>query len=411
MISSIVIGLVALMYIIDLVIALVNYNHRNQPIPEIAKDIYDQEKYQKWLSYFMETHRFQVIVKTLSTVFLLVLLGFGFFGFLEKLTVSWFSHPILQTLAFLGVFFLINMLISLPFDYYATFVIEEKYGFNKTTRKTFFVDLLKSLLLAAVLGGGLVALLNAIYLEFANNLWFFVLYAWVILTIVMIILFVLNTKVFVKIFNKLTPLPEGELREKIHSLAEKVGFNVKAISVMDASKRSTKLNAFFSGLGKTREVVLYDTLVEKLNDEEILSVLAHELGHAVHKDIPRMLALQIAMFGLYAVVIGFILQSDALAQAFGLSGVHLGFGLLLFSILMAPLDLLISLPVNAISRKAEYAADAFAAKYAGKVSTMKALKLLAQENLANLTPHPVYVKVHYNHPTIPQRLEAIQQKS
>jgi STE24 endopeptidase len=411
MISSIVIGLVALMYIIDLVIALVNYNHRNQPIPEIAKDIYDQEKYQKWLSYFMETHRFQVIVKTLSTVFLLVLLGFGFFGFLEKLTVSWFSHPILQTLAFLGVFFLINMLISLPFDYYATFVIEEKYGFNKTTRKTFFVDLLKSLLLAAVLGGGLVALLNAIYLEFANNLWFFVLYAWVILTIVMIILFVLNTKVFVKIFNKLTPLPEGELREKIHSLAEKVGFNVKAISVMDASKRSTKLNAFFSGLGKTREVVLYDTLVEKLNDEEILSVLAHELGHAVHKDIPRMLALQIAMFGLYAVVIGFILQSDALAQAFGLSGVHLGFGLLLFSILMAPLDLLISLPVNAISRKAEYAADAFAAKYAGKGSTLKALKMLAQENLANLTPHPVYVKVHYNHPTIPQRLEAIQQKS
>jgi STE24 endopeptidase len=257
----------------------------------------------------------------------------------------------------------------------------------------------------------LVALLNAIYLEFANNLWFFVLYAWVILTIVMIILFVLNTKVFVKIFNKLTPLPEGDLREKIHSLAEKVGFNVKAISVMDASKRSTKLNAFFSGLGKTREVVLYDTLVEKLDDEEILSVLAHELGHAVHKDIPRMLALQIAMFGLYAVVIGFILQSDALAQAFGLSGVHLGFGLLLFSILMAPLDLLISLPVNAISRKAEYAADAFAAKYAGKVSTMKALKLLAQENLANLTPHPVYVKVHYNHPTIPQRLEAIQQKS
>lgn len=411
MISSIVIGLVALMYIIDLVIALVNYNHRNQPIPEIAKDIYDQEKYQKWLSYFMETHRFQVIVKTLSTVFLLVLLGFGFFGFLEKLTVSWFSHPILQTLAFLGVFFLINMLISLPFDYYATFVIEEKYGFNKTTRKTFFVDLLKSLLLAAVLGGGLVALLNAIYLEFANNLWFFVLYAWLILTIVMIILFVLNTKVFVKIFNKLTPLPEGELREKIYSLAEKVGFNVKAISVMDASKRSTKLNAFFSGLGKTREVVLYDTLVEKLDDEEILSVLAHELGHAVHKDIPRMLALQIAMFGLYAVVIGFILQSDALAQAFGLSGVHLGFGLLLFSILMAPLDLLISLPVNAISRKAEYAADAFAAKYAGKVSTMNALKMLAQENLANLTPHPVYVKVHYNHPTIPQRLEAIQQKS
>lgn len=407
MISSLIIALVAIMYIIDLVITLINYNHRTQPVPEIAKDIYDQEKYQKWLRYFMETNRFQVFVKTISTVFLLALLGFGFFGFLERLTIQWFDHPILQTLVFLAVFFLIDFLIGLPFDYYATFVIEEKYGFNKTTHKTFMVDLLKSILMTAVLGGGLVALLNAIYLEFANNIWWFVLYAWLILTIVMIILFVLNTKVFVKIFNKLTPLPEGELRDKIQALAEKVGFNIKAISVMDASKRSTKLNAFFSGLGRTREVVLYDTLVEKLDDEEILSVLAHELGHAVHKDIPRMLALQIAMFGLYAVVIGFILQSDALAQAFGLSRVHLGFSLLLFSILMAPLDLLISLPVNAISRKAEYAADAFAAKYAGKAATMSAFKVLAQENLANLTPHPVFVKVHYNHPTIPQRLEAI----
>ncbi len=407
MISFLIIALVTLMYIIDLVITLVNFNHRTQPIPEIAKDIYDQEKYQKWLRYFMETHRFEVIVKTLSTAFLLLLLGFGFFGFLERLTTSLVNHPILQTLLFLGVFFLINMLISLPFDYYATFVIEEKYGFNKTTRKTFFMDLFKSIVMSIVLGGGLVALINVIYLEFADRIWWFVLYAWGILTVVMILLFVLNTKVFVKIFNKLTPLPEGDLREKINSLAGKVGFNVKAISVMDASKRSTKLNAFFSGLGKTREVVLYDTLVEKLDDEEILSVLAHELGHAVHKDIPRMLVMQIVMFGLYAVVIGFILQSDALAQAFGLSGAHLGFGLLLFSILMAPLDLLISLPVNAISRKAEYAADAFAGKYAGKMATMNAFKVLAQENLSNLTPHPLYVLVHYNHPTIPQRLEAL----
>jgi STE24 endopeptidase len=411
MINILVIILVTVMYVIDLIITLVNYNYRNQPIPEIAKDIYDQEKYQKWLSYFMETNRFGVIVKTISTALLLVLLGFGFFGWLERLTVQWVSHPILQTLAFLGVFSLLSMLISLPFDYYGTFVIEEKYGFNKTTHKTFFVDILKNILVAAVLGGGLVALLNAIYLQFVGQIWWFVLYAWVILTVVMIILFVLNTKVFVKIFNKLTPMPEGELRDKIQALAEKVGFNVKAISVMDASKRSTKLNAFFSGLGKTREVVLYDTLVEKLDEEEILSVLAHELGHAVHKDVPRMLGLQIAMFGLYAVVIGFILQSSALAQAFGLSGVHLGFSLILFSILISPLELILTFPLNYISRKAEYAADAFATEYVGKEATISAFKVLAQENLANLTPHPIYVLMHYSHPTIPQRLEAIQQKS
>lgn len=411
MINILIIGLVAIMYVIDLAITMVNYKHRNQPIPEIARDIYDQEKYQKWLNYFMETMRFEVIVKSVSTGLLLILLGFGFFGYLERITLQWFSHPILQTLAFLGVFGLLSMLISLPFDYYVTFVIEEKYGFNKTTHKTFFVDILKNMLVAVVLGGGLVALLNAIYLEFIGQIWWFVLYAWVILTVVMVIIFVLNTKVFVKIFNKLTPLPEGELRDKIQALAVKVGFNVKAISVMDASRRSTKLNAFFSGLGKTREVVLFDTLVEKLEEEEILSVLAHELGHAVHKDIPRMLGLQIAMFGLYAVVIGFILQSASLAQAFGLSSVHLGFSLILFSILISPLELILMFPLNHISRKAEYAADAFATEHVGKAPTMNAFKVLAQENLANLTPHPLYVLIHYNHPTIPQRLEAIRQKS
>jgi STE24 endopeptidase len=407
MISLLVVGLVALMYIIDLVITLVNYNHRSQPIPEIARDIYDKEKYAKWLSYFMETMRFEVIIKTVMTAFLLALLGFGFFGFLERMTIQWFDHSILQTLAFLGVFGLLSMLISLPIDYYATFVIEEKYGFNKTTYKTFFVDLLKNMLVAAVLGGGLVALLNAIYLEFTDQIWWFILYAWIILTVVMVVLFVLNTKVFVKIFNKLTPLPDGELREKIQTLSEKVGFNVRAISVMDASKRSSKLNAFFSGLGRTREVVLFDTLVEKLDDEEILSVLAHELGHAVHKDVPKMLVLQIFLFGLYAIVIGFILQSASLPQAFGLSGAHLGFSVLLFSILMAPLELLLSIPINSISRKAEYAADSFASLHAGKDSTMRAFKVLAQENLANLTPHPLYVLIHYSHPTIPQRLSAI----
>lgn len=408
MIKFIIIALVALMYIIDLAITLVNYRYRTQPIPEIARDIYDQEKYNKWLSYFMETLCYEVIVKTVMTAVLLGLLGFGFFGFLERLTNGWFAQPVLQTLVFLAIYMLLDLIIGLPFDYYGTFVIEEKYGFNKTTRKTFFLDLLKNLALMAFLGGGLTALLNVIYLIFLGRIWWFVLFAWIILTLVMITLFVLNTKVFVKIFNKLSPLPDGELKDQIGKMADEVGFHVKAISVMDASKRSTKLNAFFSGLGKTREVVLFDTLMEKLDDKEILSVLAHELGHAVHKDVTKMLWLQIGLFGLYAVVIGFILQSNALAQAFGLSGVHLGFSVVLFSILIAPLELILSLPLNYISRKAEYTADAFAAKLAGKEPTMRAFKVLAQENLANLTPHPLYVWVHYNHPSIPERLDAIQ---
>jgi STE24 endopeptidase len=349
--SALVNAVVAVMYVIDLAITLINYQHRRQPIPAIARHIYDQEQYAKWLSYSMETIRHGVIVKTVSTTLLLALLGLGVFGLLESWPAQWFSHPILQTLSFLGVFAVFSLLVGLPFDYYSTFVIEERYGFNKSTRKTFFLDALKSLLLLVVLGGAIIALLNALYLVFAERLWLLILSAWALLSLVMVLLFVLNTKVFVKLFNKITPLEDGPFKEQIEALARQVGFNVKAISVMDASKRSTKLNAFFSGLGKTREVVLFDTLLEKFDQSQVLSVLAHELGRAVHRDAPRLLGLQIAVFGLYAAIIGVILQSAGLAQSFGLSGVHFGFSIVLFSILTGPLDLLLSLPVNWIAAK------------------------------------------------------------
>lgn len=403
----IIIALIAIMYVIDLALTLVNHRHSKQPIPAHARGIYDDEKYAKWLSYSLETLRHGVIVKTVMTALLLAFLAFGVFGWLETWTNSWVAHPILQTLAFLSVFMLFITLINLPFDYYATFVIEEKFGFNTTTHKTYFFDALKGLLLTAVLGGGIVALLHGLYLTFIEQLWLFILSAWGALAVIMVVVFILNTKVFVKIFNKLTPLDDGPLKEKIEAMAARVGFNVRAISVMDASKRSTKLNAFFSGLGKTREVVLFDTLMEKLKEEEILSVLAHELGHAVNKDVPRLLAVQIGVFGLYAAIIGAILQSPQLAQAFGLSGAHFGFSIVLFSILAEPLSLLLGFPMNAVSRRAEYAADAFAAKLAGSEPTLGALRTLAQENLANLNPHPLYVLIHYSHPPIPERLRAI----
>ena len=409
MLSFSVMALIALMFFVDLSITLVNYNHRNQPIPANARDIYDQEKYTQWLNYSMDTLRYEVIVKTFTTALLLALLGLGVFGRLQTWTDQWFSHPILQTLAFLFVFMLVSMLISLPFDYYATFVIEAKYGFNKSTQKTFFLDLVKNLLLMMVLGGGVVAALQALYLLFADRLWLFILSAWALLSVIMIVVFILNTKVFVKIFNKLTPLPENELKDDIQAMAGKVGFNVNAIWIMDASKRSTKLNAFFSGLGKIREVVLFDTLMEKLAPKEILSVLAHELGHAVHNDVPRLLGVQIAVFGIYAGLIGAVLQSPELAQSFGLTGPHFGFSLVLFGILMEPIQLLLGIPINYISRRAEFAADAFAARLAGKAPTTSAFKILAQENLANLNPHPLYVWIHYSHPPIPERLRAISE--
>lgn len=400
--------LIVLTYGLDLSLILLNHRHSRRPLPPEAQGIYDEETYRRWLGYSLETTRFGVFVSGVMTVVLIVLLASNAFGWLERLAASWFSHPILQTLAFLGVFTLFTMLLRLPFDIYGTFVIEEKFGFNKTTPRTFILDRLKSLLLTAVLGGGVVALLNYLYLSFRSHLWIFILAAWLTLSMVLVILFMLSTKIFVKIFNKLTPLPDGALKEKIAALAESVGFHVRAISVMDASKRSTKLNAFFSGLGRTREVVLFDTLLEKLQEDEILAVVAHELGHAVHKDAPRLLGMQIILFGLYAMVIGAILQSPAMAQAFGLSAAHFGFSLILLNILLNPLSFLLSLPVNAVSRHAEYAADAFAAQKAGVDSMGRALKALAQENLANLNPHPLYVLFYYSHPPIPARIQAIQ---
>lgn len=409
--QALILGLIIVIYLIDVTVTIINDRHSRQPLPEHTRGIYDDTQYNRWLAYSLANLRHGLLAKTVLTGLLLVLLASGTFGWLERLTSSWFQQPLLQTLAFLGAFGFLNFIISLPFNYYRIFVIEEQFGFNKTTHRTFILDMLKSIALATVLGGVVISLLFLLYTTFSEQLWVFILAAWATLSLIIVVLFALNTRIFVKLFNKLTPLPEGELRDEIEALARQAGFEVRAISVMDASKRSSKLNAFFSGLGRTREVVLFDTLLEKLKKEQILSVLAHELGHAVHKDVPRLLGMQIVVLAIYAVLIGFILQTPALAQAFGLSGVHFGFSLVLFGILAEPLDLLLSFPVNAISRRAEYAADAFAARLAGTEPTASALRILAQENLANLNPHPLYVLLHYTHPPIPERLRAINRQA
>ncbi|MGE4321363.1 MAG: M48 family metallopeptidase [Acholeplasmataceae bacterium] len=402
-----IVSLILVMFILKLVISILNYQHSIKSVPENVAHIYDQEVYQKWLDYHRDQMKFGLISKSVSLIVILLLLMFKVFGWLEALSLELSGSVYLQTLIFLGIYFLFDSLIAIPFDYYLTFVIEEKHGFNKSTKKTFWIDQIKNFLLTIVLMGGIILGLLAIYRAFVNQIWIFILGAWLVLTAVMILMFLLNTKVFVKLFNKLTPLEEGSLKSSIDELASKLGFEINKISVMDASRRSTKLNAFFSGLGKQRDVVLYDTLIEKMSEEQILAVLGHELSHALHKDTTKMLIQQILVFGVFASFIGLILNWTNLFTDLGLQGINFGFAMILFSILMEPISMLIGIPTNYLSRVAEYRADKFGAEQVSKEAMISALEVISRENFANLNPHPLFVTLYYNHPTTSDRIKAI----
>ena len=406
----VIIGIIGFMYIFQLWINILNVSYSKKGMPENVSHIYDEQEYKKWMSYHQEHLVFGITKKTVSVVLTLSLLIFGVFGLFQTWAIELTDSAILQTLIFLGIYLVIDTMISIIFEYIHTFKIEEKYGFNKTILQTFITDQIKNFMVGITIFGALIAAIQSLYVAFMNQLWIFILLAWMFLAVVMILMALLNTKVFVKIFNKLSPLEEGELKEKIDALGVKLGFEVDKISVMDASKRSSKLNAFFSGLGKTRDVVLFDTLLEKMTDDQVLAVLAHELGHATYKDTTKMVFQNILTFGIYATVIGFILQYEQLYTAFGLSDIFFGFGMVLFVILVEPLSLLFGLVTNGWSRKIEFRADRFAKKHVGEKEMIGALEVLAKENFSNLNPHPLYVYIYYNHPTIAERIDGLHKE-
>jgi STE24 endopeptidase len=403
----VIIGILFAVYLFEMIVSFLNYRYRFKPIPDVLKDVYDEDRYGAWLMYSLENHRFTLIRRGFDLILLVVFLLAGLFARLETVTASWTTSPILATLYFLFVYVSVEFLLAIPFKRYQIFKIEEKYGFNKTTKKTFVKDQFLAFVMTMILGGLIVGGIHALYLQFSNNLWTFVLVSWGSITLVMILIFMFLNKVFLRLFNKFTPLPEGSLRTRIEELASSLGFNIKALSVMDASRRSTKLNAFFTGIGKSKEVVLFDTLIDKMSEDEILAVLAHELGHAAHKDTYRNLIQQILIILIYALGIGLILQSKTLATTFGLSGVHFGFALILFFILFEPIQLVLGIPLSALSRKAEFKADTFAKSKTSGEHMISALKVLAKEDLVNLNPHPLTVLLYYSHPPMKERIEAI----
>ncbi|MEK9756066.1 MAG: M48 family metallopeptidase [Bacteroidota bacterium] len=399
----IIIGLVIFNFIFSNILDYLNHRNWKDEIPKELDKFYNKKKYKKAKEYSISKNKISFISGSLSFTLTASLLIFNGYGFLNDIVIKIDSNFIASGLFFL-ILYILNTLISLPFSYYNTFVIEEKFGFNKTTKKTFFIDFLKSSFLTFIIGGALLFLALFLYDNFNNGFW---LWLWLGLSLLMIFLNMFYADLIVPIFNKLTPLEDGELRNKIEKYSKKVGYLLKNIYIIDGSKRSTKANAFFSGLGPRKTIALYDTLVEKHTDNELVAVLAHEVGHYKKKHIFLGLILSILQIGLMTFIFELCLRLPEISQALGGLNSNFHLGLIGFSIIFSPISLLSGLIMNIISRKNEFEADAYAKEtYSGKELAL-ALKKLSVDSLSNIYPHPLYVFFHYSHPPLIKRLKAL----
>ena len=404
MLYYLIIFIVVLDFVWTQYLAYRNRKRMSPDIPAQLEGIYDRNEYKKQQAYQQENSKFGLISGFFSFIVILFMLIFHGFGWLDLIVRDNVSNTILSSLSFLGILFIANQIISLPFSYYDTFVIEKKYGFNKSTPFIFWTDQLKSLLLTFVLGGGILAVLIWFYDSFGSYAW---LFAWAVVTLFSLFMTLFYSNVIVPIFNKQTPLEDGELRSAIEEFSVKAGFDITNIYVMDASKRSTKSNAYFTGLGRKKRIVLFDTLINDLSTNEIVAVLAHEIGHYKHKHTLKHLIVSILYTGAMLFVLSFFLSSQSLALALGSNTPSFQLGVIAFSILFTPISLILGLLMNISSRKNEYEADAFAAQYGLSNALISGLKKLSVKSLSNLNPDPLNVYFYYSHPTLLERIKKL----
>ncbi|NLK80624.1 MAG: M48 family metallopeptidase [Bacteroidales bacterium] len=405
----IIIGVLMFDYIFERLLNFLNSKNRLAQIPPEVSDIYDEAEYSKQQKYDNAKSKINFYSSTFSILLILGMLLFKGFAYIDSLVYSYFDstvNHIFPALIFFGILFLGSDILSLPFEVYNTFVIEEKFGFNKTTRKTFIFDKLKSLLITILLGGGILYLLLWLITFFESNFW---IYAWIALSGIMVFFTMFYSSIIVPLFNKQTPIEEGELKDAIYEFASKVGFTLTNIYVIDGSKRSTKANAYFTGLGSKKRIVLYDTLIQELTTEEIVAVLAHEIGHYKKKHTMQMIVASLLQTGVLLFLFGLFLSKPSLTEALDVpyeaGKYHIA--LFVFSILYSPFSFIIGIIINVLSRKNEYEADDFAKTFFSGKHLQSALKKLVKKNLSNLTPHPWYVFFYYSHPPIYNRIKAL----
>ena len=409
----IIISLVIFNYLFSNILDYLNHKNWKDEIPKELKDFYDKKKYKQAKLYALSKNKIGLLSSTISFLLVVSLLVFNGYGYIDQLVNSFnlnlfLPFEINNSFTKSGVFFLIlfilNLIISIPFSYYNTFVIEENFGFNKTTKSTFFFDIIKSSILSILIGGFLLFLALYLYDSLNDGFW---LYLWIGLSLLMVLINMFYADLIVPIFNKLTPLENGDLRKKIENYSKEVGYLLKNIYVIDGSKRSTKANAFFSGLGPRKTIALYDTLIEKHTENELVAVLAHEVGHFKKKHVFSGLLMSVIQIGVMAFFFELCLKLPEISLALGGSGVSFHLGLIGFSIIFLPISMMSGILMNYISRKNEFEADSYAKETYNGDDLSLALKKLSVDSLSNIYPHPLYVFFHYSHPPLIKRLRAL----
>ena len=400
----IILGLVIFNFLFSTGLEYINHLNWKDLIPNELKDFYKPKKYKKAREYSIRKNKISLISNLCSFTLIISLLCFNGYGYINDFSLNYDSSYI-QSGIFFIILYLISIMISIPFSYYNTFVIEENFGFNKTTKKTFFLDIIKSFIITLIIGS--ILLFPSIYLfeTLESGFW---IWLWAGVSALMILINMFYADLIVPIFNKLTPLDNGDLRKKIEGYSSKVGYLLKNIYVIDGSKRSTKANAFFSGLGPKKTIALYDTLIEKHTDDELVAVLAHEVGHYKKKHIFSGLLLTIIQLGITVFFLEFCLKQPEISYALGGNAMSFHLGLIGFSFIFSPISLISGIFMNYLSRKNEFEADSYAKETFSGEHLSLALKKLSVDSLSNIYPHPAYVFIHYSHPPLIKRLEALK---
>ena len=397
----ILISIIVFNFLKDSLLDFLNSTHFENKVPEILSDVYNEEKYLKSQDYKKSQYKFTKYSRIFSLIIVLLFFMLDGFLILDNFSRNYFDSSIYLSLFFLGIIFFANEIINLPFSIYFTFIIEEKYGFNKMIAKTFVFDILKSWALTILFGGGILSFVIFQFELIGEKFW---IVAWVFMTVLSVLINGLYAQIIVPLFNKQSKLENGELRTEIEKYAKKTGFDLSNIFVIDGSKRSTKANAYFSGFGKQKRVTLYDTLITKLSNNQIISVIAHEIGHYKKNHIIFNLIFSVFQTGIMLYILSLFIFQPIFSEALGVTNHSFHIGLITFSILYTPISELFSLIFNVFSRKFEYQADEYAKNTFDGKHLLEALKTLSKDSLSNLTPHPKYVWWHYSHPTLFERI-------